>query len=246
MSPGCGCYQGTYEFAVFEWVSDPPPVLSGDNLAAQPGVTIVDRLSSNPSFPPHNVIDGDPGSSWVGAYWGAFTAVGGRQFYATWGQADIDLGAEFQDYGARVYRPAAGGAQAIAVGFLDRARNELGWFGQSDDTLIGTAGPAFGEASGVLEAPVMARFVRVWMWNPLVPGLMFPALAEIEVFGQIENPTSPDTTPPEVSGVPAGVTAEATGPDGAVVVWPTPSASDDVDGEVNVICEPASGSTSSG
>lgn len=37
---GCGCYQGTHEFAVYPWVATPPPVLSGANLAMIPGTTV--------------------------------------------------------------------------------------------------------------------------------------------------------------------------------------------------------------
>jgi hypothetical protein len=50
-----------------------------------------------------------------------------------------------------------------------------------------------------------------------------------------------DTTPPTIT-VPADITAEATSPEGAVVTYEA-SATDDVDGEVAVSCEPASGST---
>src|SRR5262249_15096170 len=51
-----------------------------------------------------------------------------------------------------------------------------------------------------------------------------------------------DTTAPTVA-VPAGPTAEATGPDGAEVTYPPPSATDVVDGTDAVSCAPASGST---
>lgn len=53
--------------------------------------------------------------------------------------------------------------------------------------------------------------------------------------------TVEDTTAPAIT-VPADKTVEATGPSGAVVTF-TASASDLVDGEVDVTCEPASGST---
>ena len=52
-----------------------------------------------------------------------------------------------------------------------------------------------------------------------------------------------DTTPPAISGVPANITKEATGPSGAVVTFPTPTATDLVDGTDPVTCSPASGST---
>ena len=54
------------------------------------------------------------------------------------------------------------------------------------------------------------------------------------------NVTVNDTTPP-VLDVPAGITAEATAPDGAVVSW-TLTATDIVDGSVGVTCVPSTGS----
>ncbi|HEX6132074.1 MAG TPA: HYR domain-containing protein, partial [Actinomycetota bacterium] len=52
-----------------------------------------------------------------------------------------------------------------------------------------------------------------------------------------------DTTPPAISGMPAPIVAEATGPWGAPVSWVAPTASDLVSGSVAVDCSPASGST---
>jgi hypothetical protein len=53
--------------------------------------------------------------------------------------------------------------------------------------------------------------------------------------------TVQDTTPPSLS-LPANITAEATGPMGATVSYPAPTATDVVDGPVAVACTPASGS----
>jgi len=57
------------------------------------------------------------------------------------------------------------------------------------------------------------------------------------------NVTVRDTTPPEISGVPSDITATATGSSGAVVSYASPTATDLVDGSVDVSCSPASGST---
>jgi HYR domain len=57
------------------------------------------------------------------------------------------------------------------------------------------------------------------------------------------NVTVQDTTPPSISGMPTDQTEEATGPSGALVSWPAPTASDEVDGSVPVSCSPAAGST---
>jgi hypothetical protein len=52
-----------------------------------------------------------------------------------------------------------------------------------------------------------------------------------------------DTRPPFISQVPANMTAvEATGPGGAIVTYPLPTAIDQVDGSRPVICDPPSGS----
>ena len=52
-----------------------------------------------------------------------------------------------------------------------------------------------------------------------------------------------DTTAPVLSGVSSDLTLEATGPTGAVAMWMTPTATDVVDGPVDVLCAPASGTT---
>jgi len=54
--------------------------------------------------------------------------------------------------------------------------------------------------------------------------------------------TVQDTTAPVISGVPANITAEATGATGAALPYASPTASDLVDGTVPVSCSPASGS----
>ncbi len=55
--------------------------------------------------------------------------------------------------------------------------------------------------------------------------------------------TVQDTTAPVISDVPANITAPATGPSGAVVLFPTPTATDICDGVVPVTCALPSGST---
>ena len=52
-----------------------------------------------------------------------------------------------------------------------------------------------------------------------------------------------DTTAPEISGVPADMTLEATSADGAIATWDAPTASDLVDGPVDVSCDAVSGDT---
>lgn len=55
--------------------------------------------------------------------------------------------------------------------------------------------------------------------------------------------TVKDTTAPTISGVPSDITETATGSSGASVTYTAPTATDAVDGDVNVTCEPPSGST---
>jgi large repetitive protein len=52
-----------------------------------------------------------------------------------------------------------------------------------------------------------------------------------------------DTTAPEISGMPANITEEATGPGGATASWTAPTASDIVEGSVSVVCDAAPGDT---
>src|SRR5262245_22234157 len=51
-----------------------------------------------------------------------------------------------------------------------------------------------------------------------------------------------DTTPPTLSNVSGDLTANATGPSGAAVSWPAPTATDSVDPNPTVGCVPSSGS----
>lgn len=51
----------------------------------------------------------------------------------------------------------------------------------------------------------------------------------------------PDTTSPEILGVPADMNVTATSAEGATVTYDAPTATDDVDGEVPVRCTPESG-----
>jgi hypothetical protein len=59
----------------------------------------------------------------------------------------------------------------------------------------------------------------------------------------VEVPPAPDTTPPTLNGVPGDVVADATTANGAVVNYPSPTATDDQDPAPTVACVPASGST---
>jgi hypothetical protein len=52
-----------------------------------------------------------------------------------------------------------------------------------------------------------------------------------------------DTTGPDISGTPGNQTLEATGADGATASWVAPTATDLVDGSVDVDCDHASGAT---
>jgi hypothetical protein len=52
-----------------------------------------------------------------------------------------------------------------------------------------------------------------------------------------------DSVAPVIANVPSNQTATAASPAGAVVSWPPPTATDNVDGQVGVTCAPPSGST---
>jgi hypothetical protein len=67
--------------------------------------------------------------------------------------------------------------------------------------------------------------------------------AVVALTGEGVAPPEADTTPPTLSGVPDSLTVDATSPDGAIVTWAEPTATDAVSGSVPVTCAPASGST---
>jgi hypothetical protein len=50
-----------------------------------------------------------------------------------------------------------------------------------------------------------------------------------------------DATPPVISGMPNDIAVETTDPAGMIVTWSAPSATDNVDGPVRVVCVPPSG-----
>ncbi|MDD5558393.1 hypothetical protein [Candidatus Methylomirabilis sp.] len=186
---GCACYQGTLEFAVYEWVSTPPPVLSGVNLATPPS-SVMDLYASAPGFPASAVADGNLGTSWIGASSVPYTPVGGQQFYITYGGARIDLGGNTLVHGARLRRPATGGAQTALITLYNAAGTEVGWFGDGNPNVIGTTNPAFGDADFVLNVPVLARYVQIVQMNPTVNTVTArPALAEVEVYGAVSSAT---------------------------------------------------------
>lgn len=236
---GCGCYQGTYEFAVYPWVSTPPPVLSGSNLSPGSTATNATPFTSATGFPPSSVTDGDMATAWKGSWTTWHTGMAGQRLGTITGRAQIDLGAEVLVYGAIVRRPSGGGAQGIALALYDWADQEIWWSGDGDPAIVSSPLAGLGSVDFVLPSPVRARYVRVYQVNSLVhSGSELPALAEVEIYG---DASYPDTTAPEVN-VPPDIVAEATGPDGAAVhFWVT--AVDDVDGERPVACTPASGST---
>ena len=89
--------------------------------------------------------------------------------------------------------------------------------------------------------------------HPIVQRVRLPylmvALAVLAAgLGAIAQPVAAgfqeaDTTPPVISGVLVGHVGEASGPEGSVVTWAPPTATDDIDGPVPVTCGPDSGAT---
>jgi sugar lactone lactonase YvrE len=102
------------------------------------------------------------------------------------------------------------------------------------------------------EAPAGGGCIEVVLFDaagdPLPPGS--PDLARVRLIGitgqfsawAVVIATPVDLTAPVISDVPGNIVAEATGPDGAAVSYASPTATDDVDGPVPVVCVPASGS----
>jgi hypothetical protein len=134
--------------------------------------------------------------------------------------------------------------------------------------VVDTTGPAIASHANVTTEAANANGAAVTYTNPTasdivdgsVPVSCVPASGSVFALGSTTvtctatdrsgNTASPgtfivkvvDTTAPVISGTPAGVTREATGPTGAIATWVSPSASDAVDGTVAVTCAPLSGS----
>jgi hypothetical protein len=124
--------------------------------------------------------------------------------------------------------PAAGGSGEIHVsiaypGPVWTATSNAGWItvtGQSSTTGDGTVTYAVARNVGPARSGSLA-----------VAGQTVTIAQGIGV----------DATPPVINGVPASLVLEAVSPAGAAAVWASPSATDDVDGAVPVVCTPASG-----
>lgn len=83
--------------------------------------------------------------------------------------------------------------------------------------------------------------------NTAVPGTYVLTYSSTDDAGNIGTATRTvnvsDATAPVITGVPANMTLEATSAAGAVGTYTLPTATDDVDGLVAVVCTPAAGST---
>jgi hypothetical protein len=99
-----------------------------------------------------------------------------------------------------------------------------------------SAGPNFIISWDTTSAPNGAATLTAWAYD--AAGNVTTSSA-VQV--TVANDGSSDTAPPIVT-VPAAITAEATGPGGAIVTYAA-SASDNVDGNIAPTCNPASGST---
>ncbi|MFN2476028.1 MAG: beta strand repeat-containing protein [Chthoniobacterales bacterium] len=106
-----------------------------------------------------------------------------------------------------------------------------------------------GGSSPVMVTRIAGADGKVSGNSPALAEANYTVTAVAEVFSELPSPVSNtrsfvvDTTPPVISGVPADITAEATGPNGATVTYSQPTADDNFDGPVPVSCAPASGST---
>lgn len=190
-------------------------------------------------------MDGNAGTAWFGGYLREFDmGTGARQgYWFGYGASVIDLGDRRTINGVRLVPADSASPQSYLVSFSDSPTYyypEAGWFALGDPSTFGTTLGWPGVKELVLPQPAQARYAHVMMMLPITNQPMRPALAEIQVIGYGDDPVV-DTTPPLISGVPGSMTVDATGLMGAVVTWPSPSATDDTDGPVPVVCSPASG-----
>ena len=91
--------------------------------------------------------------------------------------------------------------------------------------------------AGVARPRVNGDFPDVWRGDPLVPTRVSVKDPVVSYFS-----FPPDVDAPVFDPIAEAVTAEATGPNGAVVNFPTPTATDNLDDVVEVRCLPVSGS----
>ena len=106
---------------------------------------------------------------------------------------------------------------------------------QALDHVIATANLA-SQFAGVVRPRVNADFPAVLGGDPTTPGRLSDRDPIVAYFT-----FPPDVSAPVLSGV-SDQTVEATGPDGAVVAFNTPTATDNLDAFVGVTCAPVSGS----
>jgi hypothetical protein len=106
---------------------------------------------------------------------------------------------------------------------------------QALDHVLTTANLA-SQVAGVVRPRVNADFPAVLSGDPTTPGRLSDRDPMVAYFR-----FPPDVSAPVLSGV-GDQTVEATGPDGAVVAFGTPTATDNLDGFVAVTCAPVSGS----
>ena len=98
--------------------------------------------------------------------------------------------------------------------------------------------------TGTNEIKIVAVNLEPERVDPYTNPAMVLFRAEITCAGVHDStppPSETDSTPPEIT-VPDPITVQAEGPEGAAVTFDV-SAEDDVDGPVDVICDPESGST---
>jgi beta-glucosidase len=120
----------------------------------------------------------------------------------------------------------------------DRAPDHNGWYNHAV-TFTATGNDGDGSGIAACDAPVV--------YNGPDSGAAGPfSFTCTDVAGNADSSSSGtfayDATAPDVS-VPADVTAEATGPSGAVVTYPDATATDALSGPLAANCLPASGST---
>ncbi|MCR4321626.1 MAG: PKD domain-containing protein, partial [Candidatus Brocadiaceae bacterium] len=80
----------------------------------------------------------------------------------------------------------------MSVSLYNNANQEIAWFGDGDPNVVSSTNPGVGDVDFVLDMPVQARYVRVWQVNSLVHATTeYPALAEVEVYGETAQNSAP-------------------------------------------------------
>jgi hypothetical protein len=176
-------YVGILEIRVFEWLNSPPEtpigMIDNGNLAQGKSVVSYDDSGSNLDFPPANVTDGDPLSSWKSS--NTFYYYVGEYIYGSTGRIMIDLGEVYPLGKVDVMSSALHSYQVIFSNSPDM-NTATNWVSNAYPEFFGTDITNNDSFSFEFEGRIEARYI--WVITQIYASASaIPAeLAEIQVY----------------------------------------------------------------